>query len=70
LGEIVACALELEASSDPRAIIAKANQGLAPHQRVRRVAIVDALPVTSSGKLVRGRVDHSQWTFLDPGTPM
>ena len=52
-GQIVAAAIEAEASLDEPALAAALAARLAPHKRPRLLAVVAALADTGSGKLVR-----------------
>jgi O-succinylbenzoic acid--CoA ligase len=65
-GQIVAAALELApgAALDPLAAAAAAR--MAPHKRPRLACVVDALPLTGSGKLERARVAERYARALRP----
>jgi O-succinylbenzoic acid--CoA ligase len=52
-GQIVAVAMELAAGTTLDALAGEAHAALAPHKRPRLACAVDALPLTSSGKLQR-----------------
>src|SRR5207249_318478 len=52
-GQRVAAAIEIDTSADARVILADLATRLATHKRPRRVAIVDELATTASGKLDR-----------------
>jgi o-succinylbenzoate---CoA ligase len=54
-GQLVAAAIEADAGVDPAAILRAAAARLAPHKRPRLACVVDALPLTSSGKVERSR---------------
>ncbi len=52
-GQVVAAALEIDASFDTLAATARWHAALAPHARPRRLAITEALPRLPTGKLDR-----------------
>jgi O-succinylbenzoic acid--CoA ligase len=52
-GQVVAAALVVDDRWNPEAFARACESRLAPHKRPRRVALVDALPLTPAGKLDR-----------------
>ena len=65
-GQIVAAAIEAEASLDEPALAAALAARLAPHKRPRLLAVVAALAVTGSGKLVRADASARHAADLRP----
>lgn len=68
-GEAVQAAIQPVPGTDPRALardlFAACRAGLAPFKRPKRIAIVDALPITDSGKLKKRDI---QSTYQDPSS--
>lgn len=62
-GHLVAAAIELDRPLSDAAILAHAAACLAPHKRPRRLCVVPALPLTSSGKLDR-KDAAARWSSL------
>jgi acyl-CoA synthetase (AMP-forming)/AMP-acid ligase II len=52
-GEVPKALLVLKDAAEPEAILAFANERLAPYKRIRRYELIDAIPRTPSGKIVR-----------------
>lgn len=52
-GQIVAAVIEADSTTDLRAIADHASSTLAPHKRPRLFAVVESLPLTTSGKVER-----------------
>jgi len=67
-GQRVAVALELVPGADAGAIADAVAATLAPHKRPRLACVVDALPLTGSGKLDRSRAAERHAAALAPFT--
>jgi len=65
-GQIVAAALELDPGAPEVALAEQVAETLAPHKRPRLVCLVETLPLTSSGKLVRAGVAERYAAVLRP----
>jgi O-succinylbenzoic acid--CoA ligase len=68
-GQIVAVALELAPGSEIEAVAVRAHAALAAHKRPRLACVVDALPLTSSGKLQRADAARIHGGALRPFRP-
>lgn len=65
-GQLVAAAIEADAALDEPALAAALAAQLAPHKRPRLLAVVPALAVTGSGKLVRAAAAERYAADLHP----
>ncbi len=65
-GQLVAAAIEVDSAFDEAALAAAVGSRLAAHKRPRLVAIVEALAVTGSGKLVRASAAERHGAALRP----
>ncbi len=65
-GQVVAAAMEMDAGCPVEALAPRVAEVLAPHKRPRLVCQVEALPLTSSGKLVRGGAAERYAEVLRP----
>jgi o-succinylbenzoate---CoA ligase len=65
-GQLVAAAIEIDSAFDEAALAAAIAAQLAPHKRPRLLAVVTALAVTGSGKLVRASAAERHAANLRP----